>query len=87
MSKVNTYACDICGVQRKETNHWLTFSVFTDDQQKQGFQVQQWDDKRADFSWVTHLCGAQCLGKKVAQFVSEEMMPKVESVSNGKSDQ
>lgn len=82
MAKVDTFACDVCGTQKKTTNHWLIFSPYKSDGDRDAFQVQQWDVERANYNWVTHVCGAECLGKKVAQFVADQMMPKSEATAD-----
>lgn len=61
--KIQVYQCDECGVQKKESNHWVIAFVSTD---------------RANFyPWaegahpdVLHLCGEGCAAKVLSKQVA-----------------
>lgn len=65
MAKIDTYACDVCGKQKQETNHW--FYVARSASNPGGiFTVYHWQDDM-NIEFCVHLCGMECLLKKVAE--------------------
>ena len=66
--KVDTFACDICGTQKKETNHW--FMSWTTENPK-GVTVILWTPELVRTDSTSHLCGIECATKWVAKQLSE----------------
>ncbi len=64
MSIRTVYECDVCGILRQPSNHWLLYET-TDIDGNPAFETRPWDDKAADES--NHLCGAACAAKKLNQ--------------------
>jgi hypothetical protein len=65
--KIDTWACDVCGMQKKETNHWfLILPVF---KEGKSFTIAPWDNENATVSSVLHVCGEACVQKKVAELL------------------
>jgi hypothetical protein len=58
MAKLTSWTCDVCGVQKHEMNHWFVYHV------GKTFELGCWDE--AEELWG-HLCGEQCVLKKVAE--------------------
>ncbi len=66
--------CDVCGAHRRLANHWLlglewTY-VVTYPPKWIFFGVRVWDDDLAKIAGVFHLCGAECMQKKLAQYTT-----------------
>lgn len=64
------YNCNICGVERKEANHWF---VATKDRGR--FSIEAWDvaerENRLDNEDAIHLCGQVCAHKLLDRFLAE----------------
>ena len=65
MSLSERIACDICGVQKQESNHWIMW--FQSDGPGLAFSV--WDSESCRD--VGHLCGETCAGKMLAKSITE----------------
>ena len=64
-----TYYCDGCGIQKKETNHWLALREARDCSQIfTRLEVRAFNDCGPD---DVHICGHDCLIKKVSAFASD----------------
>lgn len=71
MSKIETYACDVCHTQRKEANHW--WKVHRVDG---GALVLGWDDELTRLVGTVetadaHLCGVQHVLEWLSKHVLE----------------
>ena len=70
MAKSVIYTCDGCGKQKGEANRWFRFAVkkVTVNPPAREMVVAEWDvdDMLANHM---HLCGAECVSKKVSEFV------------------
>ena len=67
--KIDSYACDVCQVQKKAANHWWRGYKLMD---RQGVVIIEWDGlPTADSveNFEAHLCGASC----VAEWVSKRL--------------
>jgi hypothetical protein len=63
MSLSERIACDICGVQKQESNHWIMCV------REHGWvKFLPWDGFYRD---VGHLCGETCAGKLLAKSITE----------------
>jgi hypothetical protein len=58
-------SCDICGAEKKQTNHW--FVAYT---QGGELRVAGWTTNGRIRSGVKHLCGQTCLHKLVDEFIA-----------------
>ena len=66
MAQMTTYACDRCGAEKREANHWFVL-------RRLGLVllVTRWKDREAtshDCDSERHLCGERCLAADVAEF-------------------
>lgn len=68
--KVETYKCDICGKQKGEVNHWL-YALLAEDEMK----IRKFPLHPKNYGGIPpeaiHLCGAECVQKKVNEFLSK----------------
>jgi len=61
--------CDVCGAEKKETNHWFTVNLTL----WGGIRFDRWNYENpgnnlsADF----HLCGEQCCQKKLSDWTTK----------------
>ncbi len=58
-------SCDICGAQRRETNHW-----FIAYEQSGELRVSGWNFQRLHCPGTKHLCGENCLHKLLDEFLA-----------------
>lgn len=68
--KIETYRCDVCGIQKGETNHWwiITLPDLASPARSELILSPATDDQHRD-SNDFDLCGAACVQKKVAEFL------------------
>jgi len=86
--KVDTYKCDICGIEKKDANHWWKAAEVTQDGKPAGIIISQWKTRFYvptipemqayrnffDAGRESHFCGEN----HVFQWVSEKLtMQKV----------
>jgi hypothetical protein len=78
---INTQACDVCRVQKKESNHWYKAYLLDRDANNRlsGIMVLEWDinsitqplhrvellPENAD----AHLCGADCASRWISKIL------------------
>lgn len=72
--RVQGYQCDECGVQKKESNHWvLAINDVT------AMLFKPWDDNLANAKGVLTLCGEGCAVKVLSkQIASWKLQPREE---------
>ena len=71
MSKINTYACDICKVQKKEVNHWfIGFAYHGVSDSSNCISLYPWRDSVLNND-AKHLCGIECSMKWAAKELSK----------------
>jgi hypothetical protein len=63
--KVETYKCDVCGKQKADVNHWWLISSGGS-----SLLIAPWSMETVR-SFEFHLCGAECVGKKVNEFLNK----------------
>lgn len=68
--KRSSYSCDICGVERKEANHW-----FMATKDAVCLSIESWDAAEIE-NWLDnedalHLCGQVCAHKLLDRFLAE----------------
>jgi hypothetical protein len=72
--KIQAYQCDECGVQKKESNHWVLAFVST----VGGLNFWPWSD--ISDSRAIHLCGEGCAAKVLSkQIASWKLQPREEA--------
>jgi hypothetical protein len=80
--KRTSYNCDICGVERKEANHWF---VATKD--AVCFSIEAWDaaeiENDLDSMNAIHLCGQVCAHKLLDRFLVETSTTSTKGENNG----
>ena len=59
------FACDMCGKEKRKTNHWFLAYLAAG----QGLVVGQWNDDVATDADVLHLCGNNCVHKLVERYL------------------
>jgi len=60
VSQIAKFNCDMCGTEKKESNHWFLGQVFTFEQDKSAVSICQWSDGLAMSPDSVHLCGEKC---------------------------
>jgi len=58
-------SCDICGAEKKQTNHWFVAS-----EQAGELRVSGWNARNKLRAGTKHLCGQTCLHKLVDEFLA-----------------
>ena len=58
-------SCDICGAEKKQTNHWFVASEQTGE-----LRVSGWNSRNKLRTGSKHLCGQTCLHKLVDEFMA-----------------
>ena len=70
MAETITYKCDICGVQKQDSNHWFRAEHRPD---RDMFVLAKWDseDRVIGEFKTLHLCGLQCAVKAMLKAMAE----------------
>ena len=68
-------SCDICGTEKKQTNHW--FVAFD---QGGELRVGGWSSRNRLRPGSKHLCGQTCLHKLVDDFMAKILAAKVQTI-------
>ena len=66
-------SCDICGTEKKQTNHW--FVAFD---QNGELRVSGWSSRNRLRPGMKHLCGQTCLHKLVDEFMARTIAVRVQ---------
>jgi len=67
-------SCDICGAEKKQTNHWFVVS-----EQGGELRVSGWSSRIRLRAGTKHLCGQTCLHKLVDEFMARTIAGRVAS--------
>jgi hypothetical protein len=65
-------SCDICGTEKKQTNHW-----FVAYDQGEELRVSGWNSRNRLRQGSKHLCGQTCLHKLVDDFLARTLTARV----------
>ena len=65
-------SCDICGMEKKQTNHW-----FVACEQGGELRVSGWNSRNRLRPGSKHLCGQTCLHKLVDDFMARTLTARV----------
>jgi hypothetical protein len=66
-------SCDICGTEKKQTNHW-----FVAHDQAGELRVSGWSSRSRLRPGTKHLCGQTCLHKLVDEFMARTLAGRVQ---------
>jgi hypothetical protein len=66
-------SCDICGTEKKQTNHW-----FVAYDQGGELRVSGWNSRNRLRPGMKHLCGQTCLHKLVDEFMARTIAVRVQ---------
>ena len=66
-------SCDICGTEKKQTNHW-----FVSSEQGGELRVGGWSSRNRLRAGTKHLCGQTCLHKLVDEFMARALQMRVQ---------
>ncbi len=70
-------SCDICGNEKKQTNHW-----FVAYEQAGELRVSGWSSRNRLRPGTKHLCGQTCLHKLVDDYMARAIGQKTQSASH-----
>jgi len=65
-------SCDICGTEKKQTNHW-----FVAYDQGEELRVSGWNSRNRLRPGSKHLCGQACVHKLVDDFMARALTTRV----------
>ena len=76
-------SCDICGTEKKQTNHW-----FVAYDQGEELRVSGWNSRNRLRPGSKHLCGQTCLHKLVDDFLARTLTSRMtRAVQNDEEDE
>jgi hypothetical protein len=64
---VHTYRCDICGLQKRESNNW--FAIYACGAPPK-FEAAPFSGSNEKIPGILHCCGIECLMKGVGRWAS-----------------
>jgi len=74
-------SCDICGTEKKQTNHW-----FVAYEQTGELRVSGWNSRNRLRPGSKHLCGQTCLHKLVDDFMARALCTRVSHSAQNEAD-
>lgn len=74
-------SCDICGTEKKQTNHW-----FVAYDQGAELRVSGWNSRNRLRPGSKHLCGQTCLHKLVDDFLARTLTSRMSRASQNEMD-
>jgi hypothetical protein len=74
-------SCDICGSEKKQTNHW-----FVAYDQSGELRVSGWNSRNRLRPGSKHLCGQTCLHKLVDEFMAKDLAVRGQPAAAAKSE-
>ena len=69
--RAEVYLCDICGVRKEESNHWLLAYIYPTAVSFTGWQIESIEGGVDE----KHLCGIGCANKLLSQTVESWSKP------------
>ncbi|HEY3706382.1 MAG TPA: hypothetical protein VGL22_15070, partial [Terracidiphilus sp.] len=73
-------SCDVCGAEKKQTNHWYVTC-----EQAGELRVSGWSSRMRQRPGTKHLCGQTCLHKLVDEFIARVSGQRVAVSESGDS--
>jgi hypothetical protein len=74
-------SCDICGAEKKQTNHW-----FVAHENAGELRVSGWNTRNRMRPGSKHLCGQTCLHKLVDDFMARDLAVRVQRSAAGECE-
>ena len=74
-------SCDICGTEKKQTNHW-----FVAYDQGEELRVSGWNSRNRLRPGSKHLCGQTCLHKLVDDFLARSLSSRMRRAGQNDED-
>jgi hypothetical protein len=74
-------SCDICGTEKKQTNHW-----FVAYDQGGELRVSGWNSRNRLRPGSKHLCGQTCLHKLVDEFMARALASRAQQAAAGEGE-
>jgi hypothetical protein len=65
--KIEAYKCDVCGVGRGPSNHWLLADIHGTTEESSAL-FYRWDDELND-GYMKHICGQGCASILLGQTI------------------
>jgi len=80
-----TYTCDVCGTDKKETNHWFAVFVMARVSPPPRIYVVSLQDLAGcrEEEAAKHVCGEQCVTKMISQSLSALLPAPMAGASEG----
>ena len=69
-------SCDICGTEKKQTNHW-----FVAQDRGAELRISGWNSRGRSSAGAKHLCGQTCLHKLVDEFMARTIAARPQTVA------
>jgi hypothetical protein len=73
-------SCDICGTEKRQTNHW-----FVAYEQASELRVSGWASRQRRRAGSKHLCGQKCLHKLIDDFIANSIASRSKPAGDEKS--
>jgi hypothetical protein len=73
-------SCDICGAEKKQTNHW-----FVAYEQEGELRVSGWSSRKRLRPGAKHLCGQTCLHKLMDDFMARTLAARLPQAAAGEA--
>lgn len=70
-------SCDICGAEKRQTNHWFVAS-----EQGGELRLSGWSSRMRQRAVTKHLCGQTCLHKLVDEFMARTIAGRVATTTS-----
>jgi hypothetical protein len=67
-------SCDICGAEKKQTNHWFVAYTHAGE-----LRVSGWSVQRRLRAGTKHLCGQTCLNKLLDEFIAGSLRARAQA--------
>jgi hypothetical protein len=67
-------SCDICGAEKKQTNHWFVAYTHAGE-----LRVSGWSAQRRLRAGTKHLCGQTCLNKLLDEFIARSASARAQA--------
>jgi hypothetical protein len=67
-------SCDICGTEKRQTNHWFVAREHGDE-----LRLSGWGSRNRTLTGSKHLCGQTCLHKLVDEFMARSLSARAQA--------
>jgi hypothetical protein len=74
-------SCDICGTEKRQTNHWFVAHEHAGE-----LRLSGWSSRNRSRAGSKHLCGQTCLHKLVDEFMARSLASRVQPPAVGHAD-